>query len=102
MIATPRRAPPNRDARRGSRRRSCILCTGHSAAAIQNRAGPARPAHVHNKVHQVDCTPIVKGLVEHSYYLVGHANADIRMSIDGKSHDDPSRHRNRIGVMGNQ
>ena len=24
--------------------------------------GPARPAHVHNKVHQVDCTPIVKGL----------------------------------------
>jgi esterase/lipase superfamily enzyme len=64
--------------------------------------GPARPAHVHNKVHQVDCTPLVKGLVEHSYYLVGHVNADIRMSIDGIPHDDPSRHRNRLGVMGNQ
>ena len=58
--------------------------------------GPARPAHVHNKVHQVDCTPLVKGLVEHSYYLVGHVNADIRMSIDGAPHDDPNRHRNRL------
>ncbi|NJL17656.1 MAG: alpha/beta hydrolase [Nitrospira sp.] len=53
--------------------------------------GPAKPAVVHNKVHQVDCTPIVKGLVEHSYYLVGHVNADIRMSIDGIQHDDPRR-----------
>lgn len=64
--------------------------------------GPARPAVVHNKVHQVDCTPIVKGRVEHSYYLVGHVNADIRMSIDGLQHDDPRRRRNRVGLMGNQ
>ncbi len=64
--------------------------------------GPARPAVVHNKVHQVDCTPIVKGLAEHSYYLVGHVNADIRMSIDGIQHDDPRRRRNRVGLMGNQ
>jgi hypothetical protein len=40
--------------------------------------------------------------VEHSYYLVGHVNADIRMSIDGAPHDDPNRHRNRLGAMGNQ
>jgi hypothetical protein len=53
-------------------------------------------------VHQIDCTPIVKGLVEHSYYLVGHVNADIRMSIDGKAHDDPTRRRVRVGLMGNQ
>ncbi len=64
--------------------------------------GPARPAVVHNKIHQVDCTPIVKGRVEHSYYLVGHVNADIRMSIDGIQHDDPRRRRNRVGLMGNQ
>ena len=64
--------------------------------------GPARPTLVHNKVHQVDCTGIVKGLVEHSYYLVGNINADIRMSIDGMPHDAPGRHRNRVGVMGNQ
>jgi esterase/lipase superfamily enzyme len=64
--------------------------------------GPARPTLVHNKVHQVDCTPIVKGLVEHSYYLVGHVNADIRMSIDGIPHDNPRRRRNRLGAMGNQ
>lgn len=64
--------------------------------------GPARPTHVHSKVHQVDCTPIVKGLVEHSYYLVGHVNTDIRMSIDGVPHDDPRRRRNRVGLMGNQ
>jgi esterase/lipase superfamily enzyme len=64
--------------------------------------GPARPTHVHNKIHQVNCTPIVKGLVEHSYYLVGHVNADIRLSIDGLQHDDPRRHRNRVGLMGNQ
>ena len=64
--------------------------------------GPARPNLVHAKVHQVDCTPIVKGLVEHSYYLVGHVNADIRMSIDSVPHDDPRRHRNRIDLLGNR
>jgi hypothetical protein len=57
---------------------------------------------VHNKIHQVDCTPIVRGQVEHSYFLVGHVNADIRMSIDGLQHDDPRRRRNRVGLMGNQ
>ncbi len=64
--------------------------------------GPARPTLVHNKVNQIDCSGIVKGLVEHSYYLVGNVNADIRMSIDGMPQEDPRRHRNRIGVAGNQ
>lgn len=64
--------------------------------------GPARPNLVHNKVNQIDCTPIVKGLIEHSYYLVGNVNADIRMSIDGLAHDDPKRRRNRVGMLGNQ
>jgi esterase/lipase superfamily enzyme len=64
--------------------------------------GPARPNLVHNKIHQIDCTPIVTGLVEHSYYLVGNVNGDIRMSIDGVTHEDPRRHRTQRGVLGNQ
>ena len=64
--------------------------------------GPARPNLVHNKVHKIDCTPIVSGLVEHSYYLVGTVNPDIRMSIDGVAHDDQKRRRKPVGVMGNQ
>lgn len=64
--------------------------------------GPARPTLVHNKVQDIDCTSIVKGLVEHSYYLVGNVNADVRMSIDSVPHDDSRRHRNRVGVLGNQ
>ncbi|MDK2744578.1 MAG: alpha/beta fold hydrolase [Nitrospira sp.] len=64
--------------------------------------GPARPSLVHNKVNQIDCSGIVKGLVEHSYYLVGNVNGDIRMSIDGMPHEDPRRRRNKTGTMGNQ
>lgn len=43
--------------------------------------GAARPALLHNKVHQVDCSPIVGGAVEHSYYLDGSVNQDLRFSI---------------------
>lgn len=64
--------------------------------------GPARPNLVHNKVHEIDCSPIVKGLVEHSYYLVGNVNADIRMSIDGLPHEDERRRRKKVGSLGNQ
>lgn len=57
--------------------------------------GNARPALIHNKVHQVDCSPIVKGFVEHSYYQWATVNEDIRMSIGGLPFDDPSRKRRR-------
>lgn len=62
-------------------------------------AGAARPALLHNKIHQIDCGPIVHGLVEHSYYLVGHVNADIRLSIDGAPHEDPRRRRTRSPTL---
>lgn len=65
-------------------------------------AGAARPRLLHNKVHQIDCTPIVEGLVEHSYYLTGSINADIRQSIDGLAHSDSSRRRASIGDSANQ
>ena len=65
-------------------------------------AGAARPRMLHNKVYQIDCTPIVEGLVEHSYYLNGHVNADIRQSIEGVAHRDESRRRASIGDSANE
>lgn len=46
-------------------------------------AGPARPQQVHTKVLQIDCTPLVGGLVEHSYYLCGKVSRDIAQTISG-------------------
>ena len=66
---------------------------GHNGASV--------PGMVHNKVQQVDCSPIVSGLVEHSYYQWGPVNTDIRCSIDGVAHDDASRRRVRRGVHDN-
>ena len=56
-------------------------------------AGAARPGQLHRKVQQVDCTPVVNGLVEHSYYLAGNVAADIRQSIDGLPAADAGRRR---------
>ncbi len=57
--------------------------------------GAARPAQLHRKAHQVDCSALVKGLVEHSYYLWGPVNSDIRYSIDGIPHDDNTLRQRR-------
>jgi len=58
-------------------------------------AGVAHPALLHNKIHQIDCSPIVHGTIEHSYYLWGPINEDIRLSIDGATFDNPKRKRKR-------
>jgi esterase/lipase superfamily enzyme len=60
-------------------------------------AGAAKPALLHNKIHQIDCSPIVRGLIEHSYFIAGHVNEDIRLSLQGLTHDDPTRHRELAG-----
>lgn len=57
--------------------------------------GAARPALLHNKVNQVDCSPIVGGWVEHSYYQDGRINQDIRRSIASQPFDSVLRHRAR-------
>ena len=57
--------------------------------------GAARPAQLHRKCHQVDCSPLVSGLVEHSYYLWGPVNNDISFSIDGLVHEDSSSRRRK-------
>jgi esterase/lipase superfamily enzyme len=60
-------------------------------------AGAAKPALLHNKIHQIDCSPIVRGLIEHSYFIAGRVNQDIRLSLQGLTHDDPTRHRDLAG-----
>lgn len=58
--------------------------------------GAARPTMLHNKISQVDCTKIVTGLVEHSYYLSGRVADDISQSIVGLSFSDPNRSRELV------
>jgi esterase/lipase superfamily enzyme len=64
-------------------------------------SGAARPFKLHNKIHQVDCTPVASGLVQHSYFLSGNVNADIRYSIDGVGHEAPLRPRQPTGELPN-
>ena len=64
-------------------------------------AGAAHPGLLHNKVHQVDCTPVVHGLVEHSYYLVGNVLKDIRLNIDGVAMESAKRARKNDGKQKN-
>lgn len=61
--------------------------------------GAARPALLNAKIQTVDCTPVVEdqGIVEHSYYLDGYVNDDIRMSTDGVVFDDARRRRKKKG-----
>jgi esterase/lipase superfamily enzyme len=57
--------------------------------------GASRAGLLSDKVHQVDCSGIVGGLIEHSYYLDGRVNADILLSLDGVSTDGEGRTRTR-------
>ena len=59
-------------------------------------AGPAHPTQVHNKVLHVDCSALVSGFVEHSYYLSGKVNRDIAQTIAGMVAEAPKRTRKRI------
>jgi esterase/lipase superfamily enzyme len=55
--------------------------------------GAARSAVLPDKIEQVDCSRIVGGIVEHSYYLDGRVADDILFSIDGIGFDDERRSR---------
>ena len=55
--------------------------------------GAANPNLLHQKIHQVNCSgDIVQGVLEHSYYLEGRINTDIRMSLDNLPREHSSRH----------
>ena len=56
--------------------------------------GSANPVQLHQKIYQIDCSgEIVQSLIEHSYYLKGQINNDIRMSLDNVPQDDSKRSR---------
>jgi esterase/lipase superfamily enzyme len=63
-------------------------------------AGAARAAMLPDKVELIDCSAIVGGFVEHSYYLDGRVADDILRSIDGVPADDGARKRVRKGGGG--
>lgn len=66
--------------------------------------GAMRAALLPDKIEQVDCRAIVRGFVEHSYYLDGRVNDDILRSIDGVPPADPLRnrvHKPGLGVRWN-
>ena len=56
--------------------------------------GVEKVSQLSQKVHQIDCSEIVTGMIEHSYYLNGSVNEDIRHSIAGVKQDDTVRRRN--------
>ena len=56
-------------------------------------AGANRPADLDSRVHQVDCSDIVSGFIEHSYYHCGRVCDDIRTSMDGVAPDAEARDR---------
>ena len=55
--------------------------------------GAARPQQLHNKIKQINCSDVVGGITEHSYYLWATVNDDIRQSIDDVANDDNTRKR---------
>lgn len=63
--------------------------------------GAAVSALLHRKVHQIDCAALVAGVVEHSYFLSGDVNADIRMTVDATPLDAPGRERERDARLPN-
>lgn len=63
--------------------------------------GAALPFKLHNKVHQINCTSVVSGLVEHSYFLAGSVNTDIKRSIDGVAQDSVQRDRGPTSELPN-
>lgn len=60
------------------------------------QTGCARPQLVHNKVQQIDCSDIVHGVVEHSYYQWATVNDDIAQTINSVAFDDAKRKRKRL------
>jgi len=59
-------------------------------------AGPARPTQVHTKIQHIDCSDLVGGILEHSYYLGGKANMDIAMTITKLPTVAPGRPRKQV------
>jgi esterase/lipase superfamily enzyme len=63
--------------------------------------GAARPQALHQKMMQVDCSALVAGLTQHSYYTNGRVARDIRLALQGLAPDDPARGLARLATAPN-
>lgn len=57
------------------------------------QVGAANPYKLNRKVQLVNCSGVVKGLVEHSYYLWADVNHDIAQTLSGLEPNHPTRRR---------
>ena len=58
--------------------------------------GADKPTDLDSRVHQVDCSKIVTGFIEHSYYHSGCVKDDIHQSIEGIPPDSELRNREPV------
>lgn len=58
--------------------------------------GAARPQALHQKMLQVDCSALVTGFTQHSYFTNGRIARDIRLSLQGLPPDAPERSLRRL------
>jgi esterase/lipase superfamily enzyme len=63
--------------------------------------GAARPQALHQKIYQVDCSAVVAGLTQHSYYTNGMIAIDIRKALQGQMPDGPARALRKLGPAPN-
>jgi len=64
--------------------------------------GAAPPQALHHKMMQVDCSALVAGLTQHSYYANGRVARDIRLALQGLQPDHPARGLLRLAGAPNQ
>lgn len=62
--------------------------------------GPSHSGDLGYRTHAVDCSQIVTGFIEHSYYLCGRVNDDIRQSIDQIAPNGTGRARSAVSNAG--
>ncbi len=58
--------------------------------------GAARPQALHHKMMQVECSRLVGGLTQHSYFTNGLIARDIRLTLQGLAPDHPERNLTRM------
>lgn len=79
-----------------------ISSTTKNSAERLGLNGPARMAVLHRKIHHINCSDIVEeGITEHSYYLNGLVNNDIRRSINGVPQSARNEYRDPDNIKPN-
>jgi len=63
--------------------------------------GAAHPQALHQKIYQVDCSAVVSGLTQHSYYTNGVIALDIRRALQSQLPDGAARGLRQLGPAPN-